>query len=411
MNSYVIGTIQTRLDGKTVPYYPETIGEAITLPKPGANDGSKTTLQELIDTGALSGLPLQHKTGFVEATTNGQKVFKVELEDGMPPLEKMGVDVHVKSVWYSPTRYTLVGSNIILNDNDAGLMAGDKLEYTLHYGQVAGLSISMDRQVIEVKEGDTNVFTITKANYNPARYTLMAVVGSTLVVPERLNISINNSGEYTVEFKDFTEFAVGKIITLLYFYDTPPTGMINGGSLTQIPVSAVMQETGRIIPIPLDDYTFKKYTVLLFINSTFIAPRKYTIDEQNKLIILKEGEEEILAGKTIDFIFTAIQKDINMVENMEFEKLKELMKYRTRTLSKDAWVADETYSEFPYSQTITDYDITSEHLVHASFPMNVALKYSGIICTTCETVEYGFKIYSYEIPKEDLTIKYLIGRG
>lgn len=413
MSGYVIGTMHTRLEGKTVPYYPETLGEAVTLPKPNGAEGETTTLQELIDSGSLGGgIPLRHKDGYVEATENMQKIFKIQIDDDMPPLEKMGLSVHVKSVWYSPSRYRVVGSNIILNDDEAGLMIGDRLEYTLHYGNVAGLSTSMDRQVITVTEKDTNVFTITRSNYNPARYSILAVVGSTIVVPERLTITLDNTtGKYTVKFNDYDKFDVGKVITLLYFYDTPASGVINGGSLTQFPVSAIMQETGRTIPIPLEDYTYKKYTLLLFINSTFIAPRKYRIDELNKCIILKDSEEAINAGKTIDFIFTAIQKDIEMVENMEFEKLKELMKYRTRTLSSTEWVADSKYSEFPYSYTLTDFDILPEYIIHASFNMDVALKYSGIICTTCETIENGFKIYAYEIPKDDLTIKYLIGRG
>lgn len=411
-NGYVIGTIKTRLDGKTVPYYPETMAEAISVIPPNSENGEKATLQELIDTGRLSGggTPLRHKDGFDTATQDGQKIFKVEMEPDMPPLIKMGLDVHVKSIWISPTRYRVEGSNIILNDDEEGLLTGEKLEYTLHYGETGGCAISMDKQVIVVEEPDVNVFDITKANYSPSRYAILPVIGGTVIVPDRYTVTTNNKGGYCITFKDFDSFDLGRVITLLFFYDTPATGLINGGSLVQLPAVTIMRETGRIIPIPLDDYSSKKYTIMMFVNSTFIAPRRYTIDEDDKRIILKDTEDEIKQGKTIDFIFTAIQKDISMVENVEIENLKSLITHRHRTIKSSEWESDSTYSEFPYSATIVDYDIRPEHVINVTFPMDVALKYSGIICTGCEATNDAFKVYAYEIPKEDITIKYLIGR-
>lgn len=78
--------------------------------------------------------------------------------------------------------------------------------------------------------------------------------------------------------------------------------------MEQINLSTTLTEDTLEIPIPYYSFDPEVHNMLLFVNSTFISPRIYEIDIENKKVVLNSDQEVLREGKVIDFIFTSIQK-------------------------------------------------------------------------------------------------------
>lgn len=425
MPKHIIGTIFTKLKGEKIAYYPKTIGTAI-------EDGSipfekfEEDLQDRFDNGLMSeeerdlfdqminnggsndgdiGLPLTRYDGVVIANTNNQKTFTLTLEADMPNVEKMSLDVHVNSVWIAPCRYTVNNNILTLKENEEGLNTGEALHYTLHYGKVSGTSIGVQTQTIVIKDGDTNKFLIEMPSYVPSDTKIMPVIGSAVIVEDRYKIT-EEGGKYYITFNDYSKFAIGKVI-VLYFFSNTNALILSGGSVKKMSLS-VNVNGGKEVTIPVDDFSESKYQLFVYKNSTYIAPRRYTIDAINGKIIMNDSEPEFGQDEIVDLDLIYVEKELNAVANKTIDKIYSNIKYRNKTLVKSEWVSDTTYLNYPFSITVEDNNIRENSLVEFTMKIRDKMKYDDKIYPDCEPLRKSFKIYSNEKPAEDIVIKYTV---
>lgn len=217
----------------------------------------------------------------------------------------------------------------------------------------------------------------------------------------------------------FFEKEPGESVSLKDLFDN---GELGGKlQLEQKVVSTVLVHGGKRIDIPVLDYSPEKYTFMVFINSTFVVPRRYKVNHEAGFIELVGDEKPLKPNKVVDFVFYSLKRirentagevppsnnENNSNTTTKREQLVQQKETEVKSTYKGtaavpvlSWKKDNTEKNYSYSAIVKDSTITrSDSLCVDSDNKNIS---KNIV----KSLKGGFKVFSSEIPKTEIQIKY-----